>query len=179
MVDAGALPQWVPRIVASALDTQLGLVVMALLVVLVTALILRSTKPKQQPVAGERLMAAPCRAAAPPAPTPAAPPLPPPTPPPPPPTHTAEKQRREPRAFTRAEVARHASETDLWIMIRDRRGDGTLKVYDVTEYIDDHPGGDAIFTHAGGDATEGFHGIQHPPTVFDLITTYHIGHVDD
>ena len=61
MVDAGALPQWVPRIVASALDTQLGLVVMALLVVLVTALILRSTKPKQQPVAGERLMAAPTR----------------------------------------------------------------------------------------------------------------------
>lgn len=39
------------------------------------------------------------------------------------------------------------------------------QVYDVTAYIEHHPGGDAIFWHAGDDCTEGFHGIQHPPTV--------------
>lgn len=39
------------------------------------------------------------------------------------------------------------------------------QVYDVTSYIEHHPGGDAIFWHAGDDCTEGFHGIQHPPTV--------------
>lgn len=48
-------------------------------------------------------------------------------------------------------------------------------VYDVTQYIEDHPGGDAIFTHAGGDATEGFHGPQHPATVHDLVREYLIG----
>lgn len=42
------------------------------------------------------------------------------------------------------------------------------QVYDVSSYVEHHPGGDAIFTHAGGDCTEGFHGIQHPPTVFDV-----------
>ena len=43
------------------------------------------------------------------------------------------------------------------------------QVYDVTSYFEHHPGGDAILTNAGGDCTEGFHGIQHPPTVYDLV----------
>ena len=86
----------------------------------------------------------------------------------------APKPPREPRGYTRAEVAAHASEGDCWLLLRNR-GSDKLKVYDVTEYADQHPGGDAIFTHAGGDATEGFHGPQHPPTVFDLVDEYCIG----
>lgn len=35
---------------------------------------------------------------------------------------------------------------------------GSVQVYDVTPYVEEHPGGDAILRNAGGDATEGFHG---------------------
>ena len=49
------------------------------------------------------------------------------------------------------------------------------KVYDVSEYVDEHPGGDAILNNAGEDATEGFKGPQHPPRVWDELTEYYIG----
>lgn len=80
--------------------------------------------------------------------------------------------------YTPEEVAVHNKEGDFWLIIRDKQSN-KLKVYDLTEYADVHPGGDSIYSNAGGDATEGFHGPQHPPTVFDLITEYHIGYVDE
>ena len=49
------------------------------------------------------------------------------------------------------------------------------QVYDVTDYVDFHPGGDAILRNAGGDSTAGFHGPQHPPTTIDLLREYYIG----
>ncbi|XP_031564870.1 cytochrome B5-like protein [Actinia tenebrosa] len=48
------------------------------------------------------------------------------------------------------EVKQHKSEDDLWIII-----DG--KVYDVTPYVTEHPGGKAIFRNAGDDSSGGFH----------------------
>ena len=33
-----------------------------------------------------------------------------------------------------------------------------IQVYDVTAYVEEHPGGDAILNNAGGDSTEGFFG---------------------
>jgi cytochrome b involved in lipid metabolism len=50
-----------------------------------------------------------------------------------------------------------------------------VQVYDVTDYVDFHPGGDAILRNAGGDSTAGFYGPQHPPTTRDLIDEYYIG----
>lgn len=50
-------------------------------------------------------------------------------------------------------------------------------MYDITPYVEEHPGGQAILRNAGGDATEGFHGPQHPPRVFDLIDDFQIGEV--
>jgi cytochrome b involved in lipid metabolism len=72
------------------------------------------------------------------------------------------------KEYTPAEVAQHNSQEDVWIIVKG-------KVYDVTPYVEEHPGGLAILKNAGGDATEGFHGPQHPPRVFDIIDDFLIG----
>ena len=72
-------------------------------------------------------------------------------------------------SYTAADVAKHKTQDDLWLII-----DGN--VYDVTEYVDEHPGGVAsIMKNAGGDATKGFHGPQHPSRVMDIVDEYKIG----
>ena len=62
-----------------------------------------------------------------------------------------EKQVSSTSLMTRA-LARWQ---DLWIII-----DG--KVYDVTDYIEEHPGGASILNNAGGDSTIGFKKDHHP-----------------
>lgn len=52
-------------------------------------------------------------------------------------------------------------------------------MYNITSYVDEHPGGESILSNAGGDATEGFHGPQHPDTVFVMVEEFHIGRVTD
>jgi cytochrome b involved in lipid metabolism len=71
-------------------------------------------------------------------------------------------------SFTPAEVSKHASQTDLWVII-----DG--KVYDLTRYVSTHPGGLDIMKNAGGDASVGFHGLQHPEHVFATVKKFVIG----
>ena len=72
------------------------------------------------------------------------------------------------RAHTVTDVAGHNSRDSCWIVLKG-------KVYDVTAYVEEHPGGDAILRNAGGDSTTGFYGPQHPPRVFDMIGDYYIG----
>ena len=85
-------------------------------------------------------------------------------------TASAQKTKIDPRTpYTRDEIARHASVDDLWVIIDD-------KVYDLTDYVDDHPGGVAAIAKNGGrDATEGFKGPQHPSRVFDIVEEYRVG----
>mmetsp|Transcript_582 Transcript_582/g.2221 ORF Transcript_582/g.2221 Transcript_582/m.2221 type:complete len:148 (-) Transcript_582:135-578(-) len=70
--------------------------------------------------------------------------------------------------FGADEVAKHNSRDDCWLIIEG-------KVYDITDYVDEHPGGDAILNNAGGDATEGFKGPQHPTRVWDELEEYWVG----
>jgi hypothetical protein len=49
------------------------------------------------------------------------------------------------------------------------------RVYDLTDYVAEHPGGDGILNHAGGDSSSGFRGEQHPAHVFDTIKQFLIG----
>ena len=88
------------------------------------------------------------------------------------PDELANAKKREMGQFTAADVAKHSSRDDLWLILRL---DGKAKVYDVTSYVDEHPGGDAILTNAGGDSTDAFLGPQHPPRVMDLIDEFCIG----
>lgn len=53
-------------------------------------------------------------------------------------------------SYNLAEVAKHNSKTDCWVVV-----DG--QVLDVTSFLSEHPGGElAIITFAGKDATEEF-----------------------
>jgi cytochrome b involved in lipid metabolism len=69
-----------------------------------------------------------------------------------------------------SEVAKHNKKDDIWIIV-----DG--KVYDVTTYVDDHPGGDSILANAGADSSAGVHGPQHPVSMWEVLKLYYIGDV--
>ncbi len=58
------------------------------------------------------------------------------------------------------EVKKHTSADDCWIVIKGN-------VYNVTEFLPDHPGGKkAILMYAGKDATEEFE-MLHKPDIID------------
>ncbi|KAK8470554.1 hypothetical protein PHAVU_004G176300 [Phaseolus vulgaris] len=75
------------------------------------------------------------------------------------------------KSYSKMEVSLHNKRTDCWIIIKK-------KVYDVTSYVEEHPGGDAILAHAGDDSTEGFFGPQHATRVFDMIEDFYIGDLE-
>ena len=77
-----------------------------------------------------------------------------------------------PREISLAEVEKHVAYDDLWLVIAG-------KVYDVTSYIDQHPGEDSILNDAGGDASAGFHGEQHPDSVHEMIPSFYVGDLVD
>jgi hypothetical protein len=57
------------------------------------------------------------------------------------------------RKISPEELAQHATAKDCWLLI-----DGI--VYDVTKYLDNHPGGSAVMVeHAGQDCTSNFEDI--------------------
>merc|ERR1712060_852086 len=64
--------------------------------------------------------------------------------------------------YTLAEVGKHTTKTDCWVVVNG-------EVLDVTKFLSEHPGGElAILTFAGKDASEEFNMI-HPP---DVIPKY-------
>eukprot|EP00210_Caulerpa_lentillifera_P006900 g6597.t1 len=76
--------------------------------------------------------------------------------------------------FTREEVAKHNRPEDLWVIIRPKDS-REYRVYDLSSYVDEHPGGDGILNNAGGDSTDGFHGPQHPPRAHEILNDFCIG----
>jgi len=67
--------------------------------------------------------------------------------------------------LTLAEVAKHTSKTDCWVVVAGQ-------VLDVTKFLGEHPGGElAILTFGGKDATEEFNMI-HPPDVIPKYAPY-------
>ncbi|KAJ6110838.1 Cytochrome b5 [Penicillium sp. IBT 16267x] len=71
--------------------------------------------------------------------------------------------------YTLEEVQKHNKPDDLWIVLHN-------KVYDITKYIEDHPGGSAILIEvAGTDATEAFEETGHSDEGRDELTRYLVG----
>ena len=84
------------------------------------------------------------------------------------PTIVSASPARNQGSFALEEVAKHNTREDCWIIV-----DGS--VYDVTSYVEDHPGGDSILNNAGKDSSEGVHGPQHPVSMYDVLALYKIG----
>ncbi|KAI4329868.1 hypothetical protein MLD38_028203 [Melastoma candidum] len=76
------------------------------------------------------------------------------------------------KVFTLWEVSQHNKSKDCWLII-----DG--KVYDVTKFMDDHPGGDEVLlTSTGKDATDDFEDVGHSSSARAMMDEYYIGDVD-
>jgi len=72
------------------------------------------------------------------------------------------------QSFTREEVARHNKEDGLWLII-------DTKVYDVTEFVDAHPGGLHVLREvAGKDCTRDFYNL-HRQEVLQKYPELYIG----
>ncbi|EHA8588001.1 cytochrome b5 [Cocos nucifera] len=76
------------------------------------------------------------------------------------------------KVYTLAEVSKHNSNKDCWLIIGG-------KVYDVTKFLEDHPGGDEVLLSATGkDATDDFEDVGHSTTARAMMDEYHVGEID-
>ncbi|KAF2299380.1 hypothetical protein P3X46_017352 [Hevea brasiliensis] len=70
------------------------------------------------------------------------------------------------------EVAKHNKAKDCWLIISG-------KVYDVTPFMDDHPGGDEVLlSSTGKDATNDFEDVGHSDSAREMMEKYYIGEID-
>lgn len=78
------------------------------------------------------------------------------------------------KEFTRQEVALRDGKNGnpIWIIIRD-------VVYDVTDYVEDHPGGPELVTDfAGRDGTKDFDDFGHSSTAMEMLKQYKVGELN-
>ena len=69
--------------------------------------------------------------------------------------------------FSACDVAKHDTEDDVWLIANG-------KVYDVTDFLTDHPGGArSIMMHAGRDATQDL--LFHSPAAQKRWGTFQVG----
>ncbi|KAF9103374.1 hypothetical protein BGX27_010607 [Mortierella sp. AM989] len=75
----------------------------------------------------------------------------------------------EKKVFTNADLADHCSRKSLYLAIEG-------KVYDCTDFIDEHPGGEEVLIdEAGKDATESFNDVGHSDEARDMLTKMYVG----
>ena len=83
--------------------------------------------------------------------------------------HTASAASGQGKGFTEAEVAKHNTDSDCWVILYG-------EVYNVSKFLTDHPGGkDAIMLFAGKDATEQFDMLHQKSVLEKFGKDMHIG----
>ncbi|KPI89705.1 putative cytochrome b5-like protein [Leptomonas seymouri] len=76
-----------------------------------------------------------------------------------------------PNLIRLSEVEKHTAEDDLWF-VKDH------KVYDISKFVDQHPGGvDTLLGVAGKDGTYDFDAVGHSDTAVQDLARYYIGDV--
>ncbi|KAF1761017.1 hypothetical protein GCK72_009270 [Caenorhabditis remanei] len=77
------------------------------------------------------------------------------------------------RTITIDEVAQHSDEESCWIIIHG-------KVYDVTKFLEEHPGGAEVITQmAGLDSTAEFDDVGHSKDAMEMAKEYLIGQLPE
>ncbi|XP_038557428.1 cytochrome b5 [Micropterus salmoides] len=77
--------------------------------------------------------------------------------------------------YTLEEIRVHNMSSDTWLIIHD-------KVYDITRFLEEHPGGEEVLLEqAGADATESFEDVGHSTDAREMLQQYYVGevHMDD
>ncbi|KAG0461076.1 hypothetical protein HPP92_021373 [Vanilla planifolia] len=103
----------------------------------------------------------------------------------------------EKEVYTLSEVKNHSSREDCWLIINGKVYDVTKfledhpggdedcwliingKVYDVTKFLEDHPGGDEVLLAVTGkDATDDFEDVGHSSTARAMMEEYYVGEIN-
>ncbi|XP_078606877.1 cytochrome b5-like isoform X1 [Branchiostoma floridae x Branchiostoma japonicum] len=87
----------------------------------------------------------------------------------------SEQKKEQPdlKQFSQEEVEKHVTGTSSWLVIHD-------KVYDVTKFLEEHPGGEEVLLEQSGkDGTEAFEDVGHSEDARDLMANYLIGELRD
>jgi len=85
---------------------------------------------------------------------------------------TGQKATRKPGTFTTADVAMHNTANDCYLVINNN-------VYDVSSYIDMHPGGRRIITSRCGKEVTGIFTRIHSNRAWDLLKNFKVGRTDN
>eukprot|EP00555_Chaetoceros_dichaeta_P003750 CAMPEP_0198250208 /NCGR_PEP_ID=MMETSP1447-20131203/1485_1 /TAXON_ID=420782 /ORGANISM="Chaetoceros dichaeta, Strain CCMP1751" /LENGTH=167 /DNA_ID=CAMNT_0043935011 /DNA_START=186 /DNA_END=689 /DNA_ORIENTATION=+ len=81
----------------------------------------------------------------------------------------------EMKEITMGEIESHNTEEDCWMVLGNSQTGGPM-VYDITLYLDDHPGGaEVLLDLAGQDGDEFFEDIGHSQDARDELKRYRIG----
>jgi len=73
------------------------------------------------------------------------------------------------KTFTLAECSKHNDNRSPWLVIHNN-------VYDVTEFLNEHPGGEEVLLEqAGKEASEAFEDVGHSSDARELMKKYQIG----
>ncbi|KAL6952521.1 hypothetical protein U1Q18_020457 [Sarracenia purpurea var. burkii] len=76
------------------------------------------------------------------------------------------------KVFTLAEISDHNKANDCWLLIGG-------KVYNVTKFLEDHPGGsEALLSATGKDATNDFEDVGHSSTARAMMGECYVGEFD-
>ncbi|XP_010413956.1 PREDICTED: cytochrome b5-like [Camelina sativa] len=78
----------------------------------------------------------------------------------------------EAKIFTLSQVSEHNQPQDCWLVMNG-------KVYNVTKFLEDHPGGDdVLLSSTGKDATDDFEDVGHSESAREMMEQYYVGEID-